>query len=434
VSTVPHAPIPQLPIRTLAVEVVQGPDRGARIEGDVVSIGSAEGNGLRVTDPTVSRFHVEVGASGTSLRVRDLGSTNGTRVGAIRIERAEVPPDTVIEIGDTKVRVSRAGGASVEMLGAPRLGPFVGRAPVMQRLMARLAKVAPSDAPVLLVGESGTGKEVAAEALHRSSLRAGEPWIVVDCGSIAPTLIASELFGHEKGAFTGADRTSHGAFERAGRGTVFLDEVGELPLALQTTLLGVLERRRYRRVGSERELTSDARIVAATNRDLRGEVNAGRFRLDLYYRLAVVTLELPPLREHLDDLGPLIEHFLAELGSTTTPEELFPSEMLAELEKHAFPGNVRELRNLVEATLALGELPMLARPMSAPEIPDAAIDALLDLPFREAKAQIVDRFERRYVTAWLERTNGNAAKAARETRLDRSYLTDLIRKHRLRQA
>ncbi len=432
VSTVPHASIPQLPIRTLSVHVVDGPDRGARVEGDVVSVGTAEGNTLRLKDPTVSRFHVELGATGATLRVRDLGSTNGTRIGAIRVERAEVPPGTTIELGDTKLHVASAGGASVEMLGAPRLGPFVGKTPVMQRLMARLAKVAASDAPVLLVGESGTGKEVAAEALHRASAREREPWLVVDCGSIAPTLIASELFGHEKGAFTSADRTSHGAFERAGRGTVFLDEVGELPLALQTTLLGVLERKRFRRVGSERELALEARVVAATNRDLRGEVNAGRFRLDLYYRLAVVTLELPPLREHLDDLVPLVEHFLTELGSSTTADELFPPEMVAELERHAFPGNVRELRNLVEATLALGELPTLARPATPPQIPDAAIDALLDLPFREAKANLVDRFERRYVAAWLERTGGNAAKAARDTGIDRSYLTDLIRKHRLR--
>jgi DNA-binding NtrC family response regulator len=419
-------------VRTLAVDVIDGPDRGARAEGDVVSIGTAEGNGLRLSDPTVSRFHVELAAAGAALRVRDLGSTNGTRVGSVRIERGEVPPGSIVEIGSTRLRVSSASDASVEMLGSPQLGGFVGRTPVMQRWMARLAKVAESDAAVLLVGESGTGKEVAAEALHRSSARAEAPWVVVDCGAIAPTLIASELFGHERGAFTGAERTSHGAFERAGDGTVFLDEIGELPLALQATLLGVLERRRFRRVGSEKDLPLGARIVAATHRDLRAEVNAGRFRLDLYYRLAVVTLELPPLRDHADDVVPLIEHFLAELGSTKTIDEVFPPETIAELERHAFPGNVRELRNLVESTLALGELPALARPLAAPELPDAAVDALLDLPFREAKAQVVDRFERRFVTAWLERTNGNAARTAREIGLDRSYLTDLIRKHRLR--
>ncbi|MFO0684667.1 MAG: sigma 54-interacting transcriptional regulator [Sandaracinus sp.] len=432
-STVPHVSVSRLPVRTLAAEVVDGPDRGLRAEGEAVSIGTAEGNALRVGDPTVSRFHAEITAAGTVLRVRDLGSTNGTRVGAVRLERGDVAPGAVLELGGTKVRVSAAGGASVELLGAPRLGPFVGRSPVLQTLMARLSRVAATDAAVLLVGESGTGKEVAAEALHRSSPRASEPFLVVDCGAIAPTLVGSELFGHERGAFTGADRTSHGAFERAGRGTVFLDEIGELPLALQTTLLGVLERRRFRRLGSEKELPLEARVVAATHRDLREEVNAGRFRLDLYYRLAVVTLAVPPLREHLDDLVPLIDHFLAERGSDQTAEMLFGPDALVALEQHAFPGNVRELRNLVEATLALGEMPALARPASSPAIPDAAIDALLELPFREAKQALVDRFERRYVMRWLERTAGNAARAARETGLDRSYLTDLIRKHRLRE-
>jgi DNA-binding NtrC family response regulator len=433
VSTVPHASVPRLPVRTLAAEVIDGPDRGTRAEGEVVSIGTAEGNTLRLADKTVSRFHCELTASGSALTLRDLGSTNGTRVGPVRVERGELAPGTILELGDSRVRVGAGALASAELHGAPRFGPLVGREPAMQRLMATLARLAASDAPVLLVGESGTGKEVAAEAIHRGSARASEPWLVVDCGAIAPTLIASELFGHERGAFTGADRASHGAFERVGRGTIFLDEIGELPLALQTTLLGVLERKRFRRLGSDRELTLGARVIAATNRDLRAEVNAGRFRLDLYYRLAVVTVALPPLREHLGDLVPLVEHFLAELGASTTALELFSPEAIAELERHAFPGNVRELRNLVEATLALGELPALARPAETPEVPDAAIDALLDLPFREAKARIVDRFERRYVGSWLERTGGNAAKAARETGLDRSYLTDLMRKHRLRE-
>jgi DNA-binding NtrC family response regulator len=299
--------------------------------------------------------------------------------------------------------------------------------------MARLDKVAASETSVLLVGESGTGKELAAQALHERSARAKEPFVVVDCGAIAPTLVASELFGHERGSFTGAERTSHGAFERAARGTLFIDEVGELPLALQTSLLGVLERRRYRRVGGDRDLASEARVIAATNRDLRAEVNAGRFRLDLYYRLAVVTLDLPPLRERSEDLPLLVEHFLRELGSSAEVEDVFAAEALAELERHTFPGNVRELRNLVEATLTLGEAPSLAsRPAQSPSLPDDVTDARLDLPFRDAKREIVDAFERRYLMRWLDRTSGNVAKVARESGLDRSYVTDLVRKHGLR--
>jgi len=433
-STIPHAAVPRLPVRTIRVEVVEGKDRGLHVEGERIAIGTAEGNDLRLTDATVSRFHVELSAAGARVAVRDLGSTNGTRAGSVTLTRGEIPLGAQLEIGQTRLEVRDAALGSVEALEAPRFGPLLGSSPSMRKAGARLQKVAASDTSVLLVGESGTGKELAAQAIHEGSPRAREPFVVVDCGAIAPTLIASELFGHERGSFTGADRTSHGAFERVKRGTIFLDEIGELPVALQTTLLGVLERKRFRRVGGDRELTAEARVVCATNRDLRAEVNAGRFRLDLYYRLAVVTVELPPLRERTDDIPLLLEHFLRELGSSAELDELFSPEVLAELERHPFPGNVRELKNLVEATLALGEAPTFAhpRPEHAPALPDAVADGLLDLPFREAKAQLVDSFERRYVARWLERTDGNLAKAARETGLDRSYLTDLGRKHGLR--
>jgi DNA-binding NtrC family response regulator len=434
-STVPHASVPRLPVRTIRVEVVDGPDRGKRAEGDRVSLGTAEGNDLRLSDPHVSRFHVELGAAGAHVRVRDLGSTNGTSVGAVRLERGEIPLGATLELGHSRVKVSDAELGSVDASAEPRFGPLLGRSGAMRRLMARIAKVAASETSVLLVGESGTGKELAAQAIHEASARSGEPFVVVDCGAIAPTLVASELFGHERGSFTGAERTSHGAFERVRRGTLFIDEVGELPLALQASLLGVLERRRFRRVGGDRDLTTEARVIAATNRDLRAEVNAGRFRLDLYYRLAVVTLELPPLRERTDDLPLLLEHFLRELGSTAEVEDVFDADALAELERHSFPGNVRELRNLVEATLTLGETPALGapRPASSPSLPDDVTDALLDLPFRDAKREIVDAFERRYLTRWLDRTHGNVAKVARDTGLDRSYVTDLVRKHGLRE-
>jgi DNA-binding NtrC family response regulator len=434
-STVPHASVPRHPVRTIRVEVVDGPDRGKRAERDRVSVGTAEGNDLRLSDSHVSRFHVELGAAGAHVRVRDLGSTNGTRVGAVQLERGEIPLGATLELGQSRLKVSDAELSSVDASAEPRFGPLLGRSSAMRRLMARIAKVAASETPVLLVGESGTGKELAAQAIHEASGRSAEPFVVVDCGAIAPTLVASELFGHERGSFTGAERTSHGAFERVRRGTLFIDEVGELPLALQASLLGVLERRRFRRVGGDRDLTTEARVIAATNRDLRAEVNAGRFRLDLYYRLAVVTLDLPPLRERTDDLPLLLEHFLRELGSTAEVEDVFDADAIAELERHAFPGNVRALRTLVEATLTLGETPTLGapRPATSPSLPDDVTDALLDLPFRDAKREIVDAFERRYLTRWLDRTHGNVAKVARDTGLDRSYVTDLVRKHGLRE-
>jgi transcriptional regulator with GAF, ATPase, and Fis domain len=276
----------------------------------------------------------------------------------VRLERGEIALGASIELGQSKLVIRDAELVTVESASEPRFGPLIGASACMRRLAARLGKVAAADTSVLLVGESGTGKELAAQAIHEGSARASEPFVVVDCGAIAPSLVASELFGHERGSFTGADRTSHGAFERVKRGTIFIDEVGELPLALQASLLGVLERRRFRRVGGDRDLTTEARVIAATNRDLREEVNAGRFRLDLYYRLAVVTLELPPLRERTDDLPMLLEHFLRELGSSAEVEDVFSTETIAELERHPFPGNVRELRNLVEATLTLGEAPV----------------------------------------------------------------------------
>ncbi|MCZ7683815.1 MAG: sigma 54-interacting transcriptional regulator [Sandaracinaceae bacterium] len=234
---------------------------------------------------------------------------------------------------------------------------LIGRSEVMRRAMAWVKRAARSDASVLLVGESGTGKELVARAIHDDGKRAEQPFVTVDCGALAPTLVASELFGHEKGAFTGADRQRAGALEMANHGTLFLDEIGELPSELQPALLGALERRTFRRVGGQAEVPVDVRVIAATNRDLRSEVNSGGFRLDLYYRLAVLRLELPPLRARTGDVVLLIEHFLRERGSPGPVSELFSEAELAELSRHHWPGNVRELRNLVEATLALGAPP-----------------------------------------------------------------------------
>jgi DNA-binding NtrC family response regulator len=244
------------------------------------------------------------------------------------------------------------------------------------------------------VGESGTGKELFARAVHEHSKRADGPFVVVDCASLTPTLVASELFGHEKGAFTGADRRHQGAFERADGGTIFLDEIGELPEQLQPNLLGVLERRRFRRLGGRDEIEVDVRVVSATNRDLRAEVNAGTFRLDLYYRLAVVRFAVPSLRERPEDIPILIEHFLREAGETAPMGEVVPPAVMAGLQRHHWPGNVRELRNYVEATVAMGETPELEAGLSQGGDPGVAaggpsipVNAVLDLPYKEARAK-----------------------------------------------
>ncbi len=422
-----------LPVRTLSVEVVSGPDQGRSLTSstDRVTVGTAQDNDLCLTDPTVSRYHLELLAKADRVLVRDGGSTNGTAVGQVLIERASVSPGTVLQIGRTALRVGEGGTASLELLEGESLGPMKGRTPAMRHLMARVRRAAQSDVSVLLVGESGTGKELIARALHEHGPRAKKPFVTVDCGSLAPGLVASELFGHEKGAFTGADRRHVGAFERADGGTVFLDEIGELPSSLQPALLGALERRRFRRVGGTEEIKVDVRVVSATHRDLRSEVNAGTFRLDLYYRLAVVRLEVPPLRERPDDIPMLVEHFLREAGHDGPVEALVPPKVMDQLLSHHWPGNVRELRNLVESVLAMGEPPELeaasvAAPKSASGFPGP------DMSYREARAQVLREFESRYLRELLDRCKGNVSLAARTARMDRSHLIELLQRHGLK--
>ncbi|MGC4063258.1 MAG: sigma-54-dependent Fis family transcriptional regulator [Polyangiaceae bacterium] len=281
-NTLPVSRQPRIPVRTLALDVVSGADQGAHGEAldEMLTVGTAATNDLVLTDPTVSGFHLELTRSATGVFVKDLSSTNGTWHGDCRIERATVVPGTLLRIGNTEIRISDGAGAVVEVFESDHLGDLYGTAPVMRRLMAQIERVARASVPVLMLGESGTGKELVARAIHENSPRAKGPFVTVDCGALAPTLIASELFGHERGAFTGADRQHIGAFERAHGGTLFLDEIGEMPAELQPQLLGALERRRFRRVGGRDEISVDVRVVSATNRDLRREVNNGTFRMD----------------------------------------------------------------------------------------------------------------------------------------------------------
>jgi len=425
---------PLVPVKTLRVEVLKGPDRGRVVETseEVLSIGSAEGNTLKLTDDTVSRFHLELARAQDGVRLSDLGSSNGTLLGSARIERGVVPPGVELSLGHTRIVVRDGSGAAVELYAESELDELKGNTDVMRRLMAQVSTAARSNAPVLVIGESGTGKEVVARALHEHGTRAQGPFVTLDCGSLAPNLVASELFGHERGAFTGAERQHIGAFERADKGTLFLDEIGELPAELQPQLLGALERRRFRRVGGRTDVAVDVRIVGATHRDLRADVNAGRFRLDLYYRIAVVVLRLPSLRERSADIPLLVEHFLREAGHAGGIESLIPSATLASLASHRWPGNVRELRNWVEATLAMGESPELS-PESRHEVAAASGDAhLFELPYKDARRLLLDGFEHRYLKQLLEATQGNVAMAARKAQMDRTYLIKLIQRHAVR--
>ncbi len=423
-----------LPVRTLSLRVVNGADQGLTVTDATgpVTIGNAEGNTLRLADPSVSRFHVELSRKGDKVLVKDLGSTNGTVVNGLVLNEAAVPPGTVLHLGHTQVEVTGGKTGSVQLSEQDSLGPLKGQAPVMRALLARIDTAARSDTPVLLHGESGTGKELIARALHERGPRAKKPFITVDCGSLAPGLVTSELFGHERGAFTGADRRHIGAFERANGGTVFLDEIGELPPALQATLLGVLERRRFRRVGSSDELSVDVRVVSATHRDLRAAVNTNQFRLDLFFRLAVVKLDVPALRSRLDDLELLIAHFAREAGSEATVAQLFPAEVMTTLRTHQWPGNVRELRNLVEATLAMGEAPTLVPETVAGDAVAAPTFPGPEHTYKEARADVLQRFEKDYLGKLLTLTKGNVSAASRHAKMDRSHLIELLQRHGLR--
>jgi DNA-binding NtrC family response regulator len=443
-TTVPHR-VQAFPVRTLRVEVVRGPDQGraATATSDILTVGTSPGNDVVLVDDTVSRYHLELRRTDQGILVEDCGSKNGTLTAGITISRATVPPGTVLNLGRTALRVDAGGTVDVDVFDADRLGPIRGRAPEMRRLMTQVERAAKSDVSVLLLGETGVGKEVFARAIHEASPRAGGPFETVDCGSLMPTLIASELFGHEKGAFTGADQRHVGAFERADGGTLFLDEVGELPAALQATLLGALERRSFRRVGGTKPINVDVRLVSATNRDLRGEVNQGSFRSDLYYRIAVVMFRIPALRERLDDVPLLIEHFAREAGWDGPIEGAFPRAVMEGLRAHRWPGNVRELRNFVEAALAMGEAPALD-PRDRVTDPDAPAGASasaggpvelklanLDGPYRESREAVLRTFETQYLRRLLERTQGNVTAAAREAKMDRSYLMELLKKHEI---
>jgi DNA-binding NtrC family response regulator len=360
--------------------------------------------------------------------VRDLGSRNGTKVGEVSVIQAFIEPGQVLSLGHTKLKVG-LGGATVKVRLSEdaRFGSLVGGSVAMRTAFAALEKAAQSTATVLLTGETGTGKEAAAESLHAKGPRAAGPFIVVDCGAIPPSLIESELFGHLKGSFTGATQNRTGAFEAANGGTLFLDEIGELPLELQPRLLRALEQRKIKRIGDAEHRAIDVRVIAATHRDLREEVNASRFRTDLYYRLAVLEVMLPPLRERAEDLPALVEALLAALGASQHPsaELLRADPQRSFIASHPWPGNVRELRNHVERVLALREA--LLSPAHATQSSTTAPGG-----FKEARDQAVLEFEARYLKALLAAHDENVSAAARASGLDRRYLYRLLFRHGLR--
>jgi DNA-binding NtrC family response regulator len=309
---------------------------------------------------------------------------------------------------------------------------MVGRSNAMQSVFDVLGKASLGDATILLEGETGTGKEVSAEAIHRGSRRRDKPFLVVDCGAMPPQLLESELFGHERGAFTGAVAARQGVFEAASGGTVFLDEIGELSIDLQPKLLRVLERREVRRVGTNNYVPINVRLIAATNRSLREQVAAQKFRSDLFYRLAVVELKLPPLRERVADLPLLVEHIMANMGviDEQTANVVRSEEFLGAVAQHSWPGNIRELRNYLERCVALRDFGPPNIVEAVVPSPESAVN--IGQPLRAARDSWVSSFERRYLEELLRVHENRVSAAARAAGVDRIYFYRLLWKHGLR--
>lgn len=393
-------------------------------------VGSASEAGIVVKDKTVSRAHAALEPRADGLWVRDMGSRNGTFVGDVRIESARLPEGARLRLGGLELVVRYAPDLSLpEVWPEGRYGDLLGRTAVMRELFAKIARYAATDFPVLVQGETGTGKELVTRALHDGSAGRSGPFVVVDCGALPASLLDSELFGHARGAFTGADTERAGAFETADGGTVFLDEIGELPLALQPKLLRVLETRTVRRVGESNYRRVNVRFLSATHRDLRAMVAARSFREDLFFRLSVLVLGVPALRERRGDIPLLLDAFLAPRRSA----DLDPT-ILAALAEQPWPGNVRELRNFADRLRAMGldharalvaEEPTGAAPPSTASSNDA-ID--LTEPFKEFRERWIERGERAYVERALAQAGGNIAAAARASGVDRTYMFRLVRK------
>jgi DNA-binding NtrC family response regulator len=389
----------------------------------------------------VSRFHCVLTLDQGQWTVTDSESLNGTLLSGVRVRDAILPMgECELSLGDSVVRVAQLSPEKV--LRVPELshfGELRGRSLVMRQAFSLLERAATSDVTVLVQGETGTGKELVATELIRRGPRAKRPFITLDCGSISPHLIESELFGHVKGAFTGADRTRIGAFEGAHGGTIFLDEIGEMPLDMQPKLLRALESREIRRAGENEARKVDVRVIAATNRNLEREVNRGRFREDLYFRLSVFTVRLPPLRERREDIPDLVQAFLDRMGALENAR-LFTPQVFAELNRHDWPGNVRELRNYVERAVVLQDAAQATRSSSSDdERYDGSSPNLLganvsiDSPFKTAKEQLLSDFERRYLEQLMTWAGGNVSRASRKAKLDRMYLHRLLHRYGIKR-
>jgi DNA-binding NtrC family response regulator len=412
--------------------VVRGPSAGRAfaMTRQVATVGRHATNDLVVADPRVSGAHLELRRQGESLLVRDSQTTNGTWLGAHRITEILLAEGGELTIGDSTIRFeTETSDAPAPTTTNETVGQLVGTSSAMREVFATIERVAAKDLSVLVQGETGSGKEEVARAIHGASPRAQMPFVVIDATSLPETLAESLLFGHEKGAFTGATERRIGFFEAATGGTVFIDEIGELPQPLQSKFLRVLERHEVVRVGGHTPSKVDVRVLAATNRDLRVEIDRGRFREDLYFRLAQVKITLPPLRDRREDIPLLARKLLSE---SPTPV-MIDKTALDHLREQSWPGNVRELKNVLVRAAALAQDGIIRRADVVGESAESKKGSEIDFlsTFSSAKDKAIERFETAYLEALMRRTAGNLSKASREADIARHHLRDLLKKRGL---
>ncbi len=422
-------------ISRLALVFLDGSNRRFTLERTRIQIGKARESDVWLDHETVSRRHCEIRHERSGYLLRDLGSTNGTRLNGERVREAYLKPGCVLRIGTLEFQVQlQAPSERPAPSERESFGDCVAVSEGMRSVFGVLERAAQSETNVLLTGETGTGKELLARAIHQESPRANGPFVIVDCGAMVGSLFESELFGHVRGAFTGASNDYIGAFERANGGTLFLDELGELPLALQPKLLRVVQDRRLRRVGDSIDRELDIRIISATNRDLSLEVQRGKFREDLFFRLAVLAIGIPPLRERLEDIPVLTKHLLRQIEEDGQPTPQLDRQAIAALGQHHWPGNVRELKNALVRAGLLAQMKSggtLSFPSAPPRKTEGAFDFAPGVRYRDAKSYFEEKFERSFVAWILDLHDGNISAAARAADMDRKYLHKLAKKHGL---
>lgn len=435
-------------LRKSRLVVEDGPEKGQRLDiaSERMTIGQSVICDLTLNDTAVSGTHCEIIAKENGFLLRDLGSANGTWVAGVRVREAWLEPGMPLRIGRTVIRFEHGPGTiEIDLSRREKFYELIGHGVRMREIFAVLEKVAASDLTVLVRGETGTGKELVARAIHRASKRAQRPLIVQDCSAIPANLIESILFGHERGSFTGAADRKRGCFEVADGGTLFLDEIGELDIGLQPKLLRVLETREVQRVGGTKMIPVDVRVVAATNRDLRQMVNEGTFREDLYYRLTVVEVDLPSLRERSEDIPALAGQFLEESAKRGPREGArfsITNDAMTKLQAYPWPGNVRELKNTIERAVSLadgtelGMHDLMPASQKTPPMlfPGGTAEQFVDndIPFKDAKQRIVDAFEAQYLKAVLDKHGDNISRSARAAGLTRYHLRELAKRYGLR--